>query len=225
MRRIGFKSNTSEEQPADGETLQSQRLGRSRQAPARAARLADRRADRRRLARRGRRASPRGRRRTPPPPDPPAPTITARPADPTNQTSAHFTYADAQSGVSFQCQLDGAIVRLLPGGRHHLQLVRSRRAHTPSRFARSPEPGRAPRARSHGRSTRSLRRPPISYPDDGLTLGGDDWGPLPRSRSICGAAKDAHGVKTVLISIQRSGGGWWGGSAFDQQNESFPRSR
>jgi hypothetical protein len=38
---------------------------------------------------------------------PPAPVITTTPANPTNQTSASFTFSDTQSGVSFLCQLDG----------------------------------------------------------------------------------------------------------------------
>jgi large repetitive protein len=38
----------------------------------------------------------------------PAPTITAAPADPTNQTSATFEFSDSQAGVTFQCSLDGA---------------------------------------------------------------------------------------------------------------------
>jgi hypothetical protein len=38
---------------------------------------------------------------------PPAPTISAGPASPTNQTSASFTYTDAQAVTKFQCSLDG----------------------------------------------------------------------------------------------------------------------
>jgi hypothetical protein len=38
---------------------------------------------------------------------PPAPTISAGPANPTNQTSASFTYTDAQAVTKFQCSLDG----------------------------------------------------------------------------------------------------------------------
>jgi hypothetical protein len=38
---------------------------------------------------------------------PPAPTITAGPANPTNQTSASFTYTDSQAVTKFQCSLDG----------------------------------------------------------------------------------------------------------------------
>ena len=37
---------------------------------------------------------------------PPAPTITAKPANPTNITSASFSFTDALAGVSFQCSLD-----------------------------------------------------------------------------------------------------------------------
>lgn len=38
---------------------------------------------------------------------PPAPTISATPPNPTNQTSASFTYTDAQAVTKFQCSLDG----------------------------------------------------------------------------------------------------------------------
>jgi hypothetical protein len=37
---------------------------------------------------------------------PPAPTITSKPANPTNQTSASFSFNDTEAGVSFVCQLD-----------------------------------------------------------------------------------------------------------------------
>ena len=39
---------------------------------------------------------------------PPIPTITSTPANPTNQTSASFSFTDSQNGVSFLCQLDGS---------------------------------------------------------------------------------------------------------------------
>jgi hypothetical protein len=39
---------------------------------------------------------------------PPAPTITSSPANPTNQTSASFSFSDTQAGVTFLCQLDTA---------------------------------------------------------------------------------------------------------------------
>ena len=39
---------------------------------------------------------------------PPAPAITSSPANPTNQTSASFSFSDTQTGVTFLCQLDTA---------------------------------------------------------------------------------------------------------------------
>jgi hypothetical protein len=39
---------------------------------------------------------------------PPAPTVTSGPADPTNQTSANFTFTDSNASATFLCSLDGA---------------------------------------------------------------------------------------------------------------------
>jgi hypothetical protein len=39
---------------------------------------------------------------------PPAPTITAQPANPTNVTTASFSFTDAEAGVTFQCKLDSS---------------------------------------------------------------------------------------------------------------------
>ena len=40
---------------------------------------------------------------------PPKPVITSTPANPTNRTSASFSFSDTQAGVSFQCQLDNSV--------------------------------------------------------------------------------------------------------------------
>jgi hypothetical protein len=39
---------------------------------------------------------------------PPAPSITAQPANPTAATSASFSFSDSEAGVSFQCKLDAS---------------------------------------------------------------------------------------------------------------------
>jgi hypothetical protein len=159
--------------------------------------------------------------KSPPPPDPPAPTIGARPADPTNVTSAHFTYADSQSGVSFQCQLDGAAFASCPVGGITYAGPLAQGQHN---FKVRAVSGAKTSTVSTASWTVDTLAPAasISYPTDGLTLGSGDWGArCPARAAICGAATDAHGVSTVLLSIQRNGGGWWGGSAFDQQSESF----
>ena len=45
---------------------------------------------------------------------PPAPVIMTHPADPTNATTASFTYTDSQSGVSFKCSLDSSSFSACP---------------------------------------------------------------------------------------------------------------
>ncbi|HEX3432622.1 MAG TPA: hypothetical protein VHT25_01005 [Solirubrobacteraceae bacterium] len=154
-------------------------------------------------------------------PDPPAPAITARPADPTNQTSAHFAYADGQSGVAFQCQLDGSSFSSCPTGGVTYPGALSQGSHTFK--VRAIAGTKTSATSSYGWTVDTLApTASISYPTDGLTLASGDWGARCATQaSICGTARDAHGVNTVLLSIQRNGGGWWGGSAFDQQSESF----
>jgi hypothetical protein len=156
----------------------------------------------------------------PSPPQPPAPTITAHPADPTNQTSAHFTYTDAQSGVSYQCQLDGgAFGTCAASGTTYGPL--SERSHNFK--VRALAGSKTSPATSY--SWTIDRTPPsasVDYPRNGDTLGAADWGAHCRDRAtICGEARDDSGVSAVTISIQRDGGRWWGGSAFDQTAESF----
>ncbi len=154
-------------------------------------------------------------------PSPPAPTITARPADPTNQTSAHFAYADSQNGVSYECQLDGTSFGSCPatGTTYAGRLYEG--SHTFKVRALS---GAKTSSASSFNWTVDTVAPTasISYPTDGLALGSGDWGArCPAHASICGTARDAHGVKSVQLSIQRNGSGWWGGGAFDQPSESF----
>jgi hypothetical protein len=154
-------------------------------------------------------------------PDPPAPTVGAHPANPASQTSAHFSYADTQTGVGFQCQLDGAPFGACPAGGVTYSGPLAQGSHT---FKVRALAGTKTSAASSSQWTIDTTAPTasVSHPSDGLTLTGASWGDrCPAHAAICGAAKDAHGVKTVAISIQRSGGAWWGGSAFDQPSEAF----
>jgi hypothetical protein len=156
----------------------------------------------------------------PSPPQPPAPSITARPADPTAQTGAHFTYADAQSGVSYQCQLDGgAFSSCATSGATYGPL--GERSHNFK--VRALAGSKTSPAASYSWTIDTT--PPsasVDSPRNGDTLSAADWGEHCQDRAtICGEARDGSGVSAVTISIQRNGGRWWGGSAFDQTNESF----
>ena len=157
----------------------------------------------------------------PPPPNPPAPSINARPADPTNQTTAHFTYTDSQAGVSFQCQLDNASPSSCPAGGVTYAGPLAQGHHT---FRVKAVAGTKSSSASSYTWTVDTTAPSasISYPGDGSTLGAGGWGShCPGHAALCGSASDANGVAAVLISIQRSGGNWWGGSAFDRTSEFF----
>jgi Bacterial Ig-like domain len=159
--------------------------------------------------------------RAPEPPTPPAPTITSRPADPTTQATAHFTYSDAQSGVDLQCQLDGGSFGSCPTGGVNYPGPLAQGQHT---FKVRAVGGSKTSSTASYSWTIDTTAPSasISYPGDGLTLGAADWGAhCPGHASLCGSASDAHGVKAVLLSIQRVGGNWWGGGAFDRSSEMF----
>jgi|GEM_PF-2026418 len=159
--------------------------------------------------------------RPPEPPTPPAPTITSRPADPTTQATAHFTYSDGQSGVNFQCQLDGGSFSSCPTSGINYSGPLSQGQHT---FKVKAVGGSKTSSTTSYSWTIDTTAPSasISYPNDGITLGTADWGAhCPGHVSLCGSASDAHGVNSVLISIQRSGGNWWGGGAFDRSSELF----
>jgi hypothetical protein len=151
---------------------------------------------------------------------PPAPTITAAPSDPSGQATAHFAYADAQAGVTFQCQLDGAGFSSCPatgvtygplGDGSHTFKVRAVSSAKTSPATSYPwtVDTTAPSAT-------------VSYPANAAILGAGAWGArCPGGMAICGTATDAGGISAVAISIQREGGGWWGGSSFDQGSERF----
>lgn len=157
----------------------------------------------------------------PAPPNPPAPSITARPADPTNQTAARFAYADAQSGVGYQCQLDGgAFLACAAGGIEYAGPL-GQGSHT---FKVRAVLGTRSSDASAFKWTVDTVAPTASirFPSDGLTLDAASWGSgCDKAGAICGEARDEHGVKSVAISIQQLGGGWWSGSAFDRTSESF----
>jgi hypothetical protein len=158
----------------------------------------------------------------PVPPSPPAPSITTRPANPSNQTSAHFAYADAQSGVGYECQLDSGSSSSCPA----IGITYTGLAQGSHSFRVRAVAGTKTSATSTSLWTIDTVAPTasISHPSDGATLNAAEWGSHCDGASICGEARDAHGVSGVQISIRRDGGEWWSGSAFDQPSESFRKA-
>jgi hypothetical protein len=150
----------------------------------------------------------------------PAPSITAHPVDPTNQTSARFAYTDSQAGVGYECRLDnGSFASCAAAGVSYAGPL-AQGAHS---FAvRAVSASKTSDATTFSWTVDTLAPSvSVSYPSPGSTLAASGWASRCSGGSICGEAGDAHGIASVVVSIQRNGGGWWGGSAFDQSSESF----
>ncbi len=148
------------------------------------------------------------------------PTITAQPAAPTNATSAHFTYADTQSGVSYQCQLDGAEYVACPATGVTYAGPLAAGSHT---FKVQALAGTKTSAATTYKWTVDTTAPTVSltFPDAGDLYGAAGWGEGCTSAGFCGKAKDARGVTSVLVSIQQGNGKWWGGSSFNKASETL----
>jgi hypothetical protein len=151
----------------------------------------------------------------------PAPSITAKPASATVQTSAAFSFTDSKTGVTFECSLDGAAFSTcasaksypgpLAGGSHTFAV----RAKTSS--------GDLSSATSYTWLV-DLQGPSatVLVPADGGTYNASGWSTACVGvTGVCGIATDPSGVSSVAISLRQSSGNWWGGSSFDKTSEFF----
>ena len=227
MRRIGFKS--PDDQQGRRCSAHDRRGPVTRAARAALGRLADRRARRRRLARRRRRVRPAA------PPKPPAPAGPARagdhraarrPDEPDFRALRLHRRARAASAFSASstaprsasCPAGGVTYPgALVAGLTHLQGPRASRARR-----------RARRAPISWTVDTLAPTASISYPTDGLTLASGDWGARCAAQaSICGTARDAHGVSTVCSRSSATGaaGGAAAHSTSRASRSGRPRSR
>src|SRR5438105_11731959 len=151
----------------------------------------------------------------------PAPTITSSPPNPTNQTSAKFTYTDSQAGVTFKCKLDGGEWATCPAtGITYSGLAsgdHTFKVEAVSGTKTSPETSYAWKIDT---------TPPtvtLAFPENKHAYREDQWNKgCPSPPGLCGTAKDPRSVASVQVSIQQaSSGRWWGGSSFNQTSESF----
>jgi hypothetical protein len=147
------------------------------------------------------------------------PQIVSHPADPTNQTSASFTYSDTQSGVSFECQLDAAGYAKCPAsGISYSGLAAGN--HT---FKVQAISGTKSSAAAVYKWTIDTTPPNVAlaFPQNKHTYREESWGGCPGAPGLCGSAKDARGITSVMVSIQQGNGNWWGGSSFNKPTEFF----
>jgi large repetitive protein len=151
----------------------------------------------------------------------PAPTITAKPANPTNQTSAHFAYADSQAGVTFRCQLDTASAASCPStGITYSGLAAG--SHT---FAVQAVSGTKTSAQTSYTWKVDTAAPALTlaFPKNGGLYNSTAWnGGCSGGAGICGSATDPSGVASVVVSIlQQSTARYWNGSSFSSSSEVF----
>jgi hypothetical protein len=150
-----------------------------------------------------------------------APTITSKPANPTNRTSAHFTYTAAQAGATFQCQLDGSGYAVCPASGITYAGPLAQGSHAFKVQAISG--GKTSSAASYTWTIDTT--PPtvsISFPANKHVYGESEWNKgCSAGPGLCGSAADPHGVSSVVVSIQQASGNWWGGSSFNKTSEYF----
>jgi hypothetical protein len=153
----------------------------------------------------------------------PAPTLTTKPANPTKQTSAQFTYSDTQAGVSFQCSLDGSTFASCPANGITYPGPLADGAHTFKVQAVS-SAGKTSETTIY-KWTIDTAAPAItlSFPKNGTAYGEAAWSTgCAAAPGICGNAKDATAVASVLVSVEQvSTGRWWSGTGFEKTSEYF----
>src|SRR4051812_5726194 len=155
------------------------------------------------------------------PPKPATPSITAHPADPTNQTTALFNYSSSTAGASYECQLDGAAFASCPatGKSYSGPIADGKHTFKVRTLAAGKTSGDATYSWTVDTTAPSAA---VSFPVDGSALSSAAWGHgCPGHAGICGSARDSGGIAAVSVSIRQGSGKWWGGSGFDRSTETF----
>ena len=152
---------------------------------------------------------------------PPAPTITAGPADPTAQAGAAFSFNDALAGATFVCALDGAAFAAcaspksysgpLAEGSHGFQVKAVSNA---QQSVAKPYAWRI-----------DVSPPAIAtdFPAGGGAYNASAWNAgCPGGPGLCGTASDPSGIDSASVSIQQlATARFWNGSSFGATTETF----
>lgn len=151
---------------------------------------------------------------------PPSPTITSSPANPTSATSASFSFTDSESGVSFQCRLDGGSFSACASPHSYTGLAGG--PHTFEVWAVDAA-GNSSAATSHT-WTIDATGPTVTnaFPGAGALYNNSGFNAgcgTATTGDVCGTASDGNGVSLVQVSIRRGSGDYWNGSDFSSATE------
>ena len=153
---------------------------------------------------------------------PPSPTITSSPANPTSATSASFGFTDPESGVSFECRLDGGSYSACPNPHSYSGLADG--SHTFD--VRAVDAAGNQSAPTSHTWTIDASGPTvtITFPVAGSYYNNSGYNSgcgTGTTGDFCGTASDATGtgVSLVRVSIQRGAGNYWNGSGFSSASE------
>jgi signal peptidase I len=153
---------------------------------------------------------------------PPAPTISAAPANPTNLTTASFSFSDTEAGVTFECRLDAAAFTSCSSPRAYAGLGEG--SHT----FRVRAVDDATNASTVTSSTWTIDTTDptavIAFPIGGGSYNTSGYSAgcgTAATGDVCGTAADTGGggVSSVDVSVQRGSGNYWNGTTFGSASE------
>ncbi|MGO9855019.1 MAG: beta strand repeat-containing protein [Acidimicrobiales bacterium] len=151
----------------------------------------------------------------------PTPTINSKPANPTNSTSATFTYSDSQAGDSFKCALDGASYSTCPSA----GITYSGLSNATHTFGVEASLGSGPASSAASYSWLVHTTAPtitLTFPASGGWYNAAGWAAGCPTVGVCGTASDPVGVASVGVAVlQQSSGKYWNGSSFSSSSQMF----
>lgn len=151
---------------------------------------------------------------------PPAPSITAKPANPTNQPAASFSFSDSLPGATFVCSLDGAAFTACTSPKSYTGLSEATHSFQVKAVSGSFQ------SAATAYSWRVDTSPPtitMTFPTNGGSYNATSWNAgCTGGAGLCGTAADPSGVSGAAVSIQQQASGkWWNGSSFSAATETF----
>jgi hypothetical protein len=153
---------------------------------------------------------------------PPAPSITAKPANPTNDTSPSFSFTDSEASATFLCKLDGGSFAACPSPQTYPAPL-SEGSHAFSVEAKDAAGNIGPATSYTWTIDTSPPTIILSFPADGGSYNASGWNAgCAAGPGICGTATDPSGVAGAGVSIQQlATGKYWNGSSFSATSETF----